>query len=228
MATIFVRTVIIYIVLLVAVRVMGKRQVGELEVSELIITFLLSELAVLPLSNVNAPITHGIVPIVLLISAEVIFSYLTSRSPTLRKIMLGKPSIIINKGVLDEKELSRLRISTAELMSELRLKGIASPEEVYYAIIEDNGQLSVFKKAKYSPVTPADEGIEATESGIAHFVIANGKISGSALSDAGIGEDELYDILKNNGAAVKDVSLLSVDDGGGVYIIKKGRKPNGK
>ena len=223
MASIFVRTVIIYALLLVAVRVMGKRQVGELEVSELIITFLLSELAVLPLSNVNAPITHGIVPVVLLISAEVIFSFLTSRSPTLRKIMLGKPSIIINKGVLDEKELSRLRISAAELMSELRLKGVASPEEVYYAIIEDNGQLSVFKKAKYSPLTPDDAGTASTERGIAHFVITDGKISDSALSDAGLKKDDLYKILKEKGAAAADIHLMSVDDGGGVFIIKKGR-----
>ena len=224
MATIFFRTVITYAVLLVAVRVMGKRQVGELEVSELIITFLLSELAVLPLSNVNAPITHGIIPVILLISAEVIFSFLTSRSPALRRIMLGKPSIIINKGVIDEKELSRLRISTAEFMSELRLKGVASPEEVYYAIIEDNGQLSVFKKAKYSSVTPDDEGIAATERGIAHFVVSDGKISNDAMSCAGIGTDELDRILKENNAALGDIHLMSVDDGGGVFIIKKRKK----
>ena len=221
MATIFVRTVIIYAVLLVAVRAMGKRQVGELEVSELIITFLLSELAVLPLSNVNAPITHGIIPVVLLISAEVIFSFLTSRCPKLRRILLGKPSIIIKKGVLDERELARLRISAAELMSELRLKGIASPEEVEYAIIEDNGQLSVFKKAKYSPLTPVDAGVKSAERGIAHFVISDGAISEDALADAGIGKDSLYKILKENGAAVEDVYLMSVDDGGGVFIIKK-------
>ena len=111
-------------------------------------------------------------------------------------------------------------------MSELRLKGVASPEEVYYAIVEDNGQLSVFKKAKYSPVTPDDAGIDSPERGIAHFVITDGKISDTALSDAGVGKDDIYRILKEKGTAVSDIHLMSVDDGGGVFIIKKGRKEN--
>ena len=116
-------------------------------------------------------------------------------------------------------------MSVAELMSELRLKGAASLSEVDYAIIEDNGQLSVFKKAKYSPLTPEDAGICVTDRGIAHFVISNGEISDAALADAGIGRDELNKILKEKGASVRDISLMSVDDGGGVFIIKKGRNP---
>lgn len=215
MATIFARTIIIYAVLLIAVRVMGKRQVGELEVSELIITFLLSELAVLPLSSVGLPLTHGVIPVILLISAEVIFSYLTSKIPFVRRIMLGKPSVIIRKGKLDLKELSRLRISAAELMSELRLKGVATVDEVFYAIVEDNGQLSVFKK-------------EDGGDGIAHFVVSDGRISDEAIRDAEIERRDVEEILKKKRTAVTDVFLMSVDDGGNVNIIMKERSKKGK
>jgi len=224
MATVFARTIIIYILLLGAMRLMGKRQVGELEVSELVTTFMLSELAVLPIANKNAPLSHSILPVLLLLSVELIFSYITSKSNLLRKIMLGKPNIIIRKGVLDEKELSKLRMSVDELMSELRLKGVSSPEEVDYAIVEDNGQLSVIKRAAASPLTPPDLGLSSCERGIAHCVVADGKISGDGLSDIGKTKSWLNGELEKRNTAIEDIRLMTVDDGGTIFIIMKGTK----
>ena len=222
MATLFLRTVIIYVILLAALRLMGKRQVGELEVSELVITFLLSELAVLPLSNRNAPLSHALIPVLLLLSAEVIFSFLTFRFPLFRRIALGKPSVIINKGKIDTGELAKLRISVAELMSELRLCGVASLNEVEYAVIEDNGKMSVFKNARSSPVTAKDAGAEVVEKGIAHCLIAEGRISGDGLKSAGKSADWLRSFLDEKNTAVSDVFFMTVDDSGEIIIIMKG------
>ena len=222
MATLVIRTLIIYALMLIAIRIMGKRQIGELEISELVITFLLSELAVLPISNKNAPLSHAVIPILLLLSLEVIFSFALSKSALLRKIMIGKPSIIINKGKVDSKELSKLRISMAELMSELRLKGAASLSEVEYAIIEDNGQLSVFKTAGTSPLTPDDAGIAARSRGIAHCVISSGKISQEGLIAAGRDKTWLEFELQKRNTAVSDVCLMSVDDCGDIFLLLKG------
>lgn len=222
MVTLVIRTIIIYLLMLLAIRIMGKRQVGELEVSELVITFLLSELAVLPISNKNAPLSHAVIPILLLLSLEVIFSFALSKSSLLRKIMIGKPSIIIQKGKLDTKELAKLRISMAELMSELRLKGVASLSEVEYAIVEDNGQLSVFKPAGTSPLTPEDAGIDVRSKGIAHCVISNGKVSEDGLRAAGRDCKWLESELRKRGAAVFDVCIMTVDDCGEIFMMLKG------
>ena len=222
MATLFLRTVIIYALLLAAIRLMGKRQVGELEVSELVITFLLSELAVLPLSNRYAPLSHALIPVLLLLSAEVIFSFLTFKFPLFRRIALGKPSVIVKKGKVDSKELARLRISIAELMSELRLCGAASLDEVEYAVVEDNGKLSVFKNAASSPAVSRDAGIKTVERGIAHCVIADGKICGEGLADADKSADWLDRFLKEKNTAVSDVWFMTVDDSGEIIIIMKG------
>ena len=219
MATLFLRTIVIYVILLAAIRLMGKRQVGELEVSELVTTFLISELAVLPLSNRNAPLSHAIVPVLLLLSAEVVFSYLTFKSPLFRRIALGKPSIIINKGKLDRKELAKLRMSIAELIGELRLCGVASIDEVEYAVVEDNGKLSVFKNARSSPLTAEDAGLHSGERGIAHCLIADGRICDDGLAAAGRDREWLLSFLDEKNTAVGDVCFMAVDDSGKINII---------
>lgn len=221
MVSLFIKTLIIYILLVAVLRIMGKRQVGELEVSELVITFLLSELAVLPIVNSSIPVFHAIIPVLLLLALEIAFSLLTSKSAFFRKLLLGKPNIVIRNGKLDMKQLSRLRVSIAELMSELRLQGVSSLEEVDYAIVEDNGRLSVFKTPGAASVTPSDLGLSPQRRGIAHCVISDGKISKSGLADSGKDEKWLECEIKKRGAAIRDICLMTVDDGENVFIIMK-------
>lgn len=120
MITVFFRTIVIYAVLLISVRIMGKRQLGELELSELITTLMVSELAVLPISDKRIPVLYGIVPILVLLSVEVILSQIITVSPAAKRIFCGTPAILIRDGKIDEKALRRARIGVDELMSELR------------------------------------------------------------------------------------------------------------
>lgn len=221
MVTVFLRTFIMYALLLGAIRLMGKRQVGELEISELAITFMLSELAVVPISDKNIPLLYSVVPILILLSVEIILSFAISKSPQFKKLILGRPSVIIKRGKIDQGELKKLRMSVSELMSELRLKGISSVSDVEYAIVEDNGKLSVFTKKSASPLTAEDAEVEVDETGIAHSVVIEGKIYSENMELAGKTEKWIREKIRENGTDTERIFLMTVDDNDNIYIIKK-------
>ncbi len=212
MITVFFRTFIIYIVLLVSMRFLGKRQIGELEISELITTFMLSELAVMPISDPDIPIAYAVVPILILLSIEVILSFSVSRSARLRKFFFGAPSLLIYKGKINVKEMRKLRIGVMELISELRQKDVADILDVRCAILEENGKLSVFPTADSAPVTRADTGIREAESGIGLPVIVEGKFMAASMRDAGVDETWIEQVLEKNGLRRADVLLMTVDE----------------
>ena len=225
MVTVLIRTAIIYVLFTIAIRLMGKRQVGEMQLSELITTFMLSELAINPIQDISIPIAYSVIPLVFLFAMEVISSFLVMKSPFLKKIFMGTPSVIIKNGVLNQRELARLRISLSELLSELRLKDVSSIEDVDYAILEQNGKLSVFLKADKRTVTIEDlQKSKKPSSGIAHALIIDGDINRSGLEMSGKSEKWLLDYLKKNNLEAKDVFLISVDNTNNINIIKKEEK----
>ena len=209
MATILARTVIIYFVFVLSIRLLGKRQVGELELSELVITFMLSELATVPIQNPSIPLSYVLIPLIVLISFEIISSFLVTKSSFIKKIVLGNPSYIIKKGVLNQKELSKLRMGVSELLYELRLKSIDDISSVDYAIMEENGQLSVFEKGK---------------SQLSHAIIIDGSIIKSNLNLLNKDEIWLRNYLEGQNLNQKDVFLMSANDSGTINIIMKEEK----
>lgn len=224
MATVFFRTVIIYFLFILSIRLMGKRQVGELQLSELVTTFMLSELAVNPIQDFSIPIAYAIIPLILLLTFEVVMSFLVTKSNFLKKIFFGNPSIIVQNGVLNQKELSRLRIGASELLSELRLKGFSDISEIDYAILEQNGKLSVFPKAENKPVAIKDLGIKKEEDGISHPLIVDGKINQSNLTYANKTEKWLKSYLARHAINLNEVFLLTCNDANTVNIIIKEEK----
>ena len=209
MATILIRTIIIYLVFIFSIRLLGKRQVGELELSELVITFMLSELATLPIQNPSIPLTYVLIPLVVLISGEIIFSFLITKSNFIKKIMLGNPSYIIKKGSLDQKELSKLRMGVSELLYELRLKDVGDISTVDYAILEQNGKLSVFEKNK---------------STISHALIVDGAVIKSNLELLNQNEEWLNNYLRCHNLKQDDIFLLTSSDDLTINIIMKETK----
>ena len=147
------RTIILYIIVVIAMRLMGKRQIGELQPFELVITIMISELASLPMQDVRIPLIHGIIPIITLLVLEIIISLLELKSEAARAIFCGRPSILIKSGIIDVKELKCQRFNVTDLLEELRLQGYYNLEEIRYAILETNGQLSVITKNETSSVT---------------------------------------------------------------------------
>lgn len=224
MATVLIRTVIVYFALIVMLRLMGKRQIGELEVSELIVTILLSELAAVPITDKDTPLLFALAPSLLLLSLEVILSCVLLRFPKIKTLLAGKPSIVIRGGVLDQKELARQRTGISELLASLRQNGVSDIGDVEYAILEQNGKFSVFPKAPRGGVTPEQLGITPEEPGIAHALIIDRKIIGENLTLAGWNRNRLEQALRKKHLTAKDVFLFSVNDAGDTTIIIKETK----
>lgn len=221
MITIFVRTIIIYFALLFTMRILGKRQLGELEISELITTILLSEIASMPIANQNIPISYAIIPLITIITFEVLFSFLISKFPKIKNLLSSPPSAIIFKGRIQQKELSKNRISVEELLSELRLKNINDPSQVEYAILEQNGLLSVFPKAENQQATLKELGITANENGIVHIIISQGTWNKHNLKLLGKEKEAFEKHLRKKGILQEQVFLLTVDDNDQIQIITK-------
>lgn len=211
MASIFVRTVLIYVILIAMMRFTGKRQIGQLQVSELITAFLISEIASNPVTDSNIPLLHAIVPITVILCLEVIASFLSTKSAIIKKILEGKPSVVVRNGKPVQKEMAKMRMSVEDLFCQLRLKDAPSPSVVDYAIFEPNGQLSVFPLENAPTVT-----------GIAHPVIVDGHIISYVLKDIGRDEKWLGKILADKKIRdIKTVFLMTVDDGDAITVYKK-------
>ncbi|MBR6709377.1 MAG: DUF421 domain-containing protein, partial [Clostridia bacterium] len=188
MLTISLRTVMIYLILIGAMRLMGKRQIGELEISELITTLMLSELATLPIANQEIPMLYAVIPIIILLTLEVCNSMILIKIPRIKNIVSSKPSVLIRRGKFDQRELARIRMSIDELIGELRRQGISSPAEVDYAILEQNGKLTVIERAAARPLTAEALGIPVKDGGLSHIIIADGFVN--ALNLKMTGHDE--------------------------------------
>ena len=177
MHTIFIRTAFLFAVIIILMRLMGKRQIGELEVSELIVTLMLSELATSPISNADIPVSHAIVSIITVLTFEVVTSVILIKIPRIKNLVSPKPSVLIAKGKLDQREMARIRMSIDELIGELRRQGCTSIQEIEYAILEQNGKMTIIPKMKYRQPTLEQMNLSDKETGIAHILISDGYIN---------------------------------------------------
>ncbi len=198
MASIFVRTFIIYIIIAFALRLMGKRQIGELEVSELVSTLLISEIAALPIADPDIPLLNAIVPVLFIFSLEIIISSLKNKSEKLKKIVEGEPIFLIYKGKIKEKALRENRISLNELLCEARLQGIGDVSDIYYSILEQNGQISFLKRGQ--------------DEKIALPLIIDGEIKEESLSFTGISNTGLLEEIKRRALTLEDIFLMTADE----------------
>lgn len=221
MTTCVARTFIIYILLVLVMRVTGKRQIGELEITELVSTIIISEIASNPIANQETPLTFAVVPILLIISFEVIISFLATRSAIVKKIFVGSPSILIRRGEVQPNELTKARMSLEELLCQLRENGMSTIEDVNYAILESDGKLSVIPKATARSVTPDDLSLDVQEVGIAHAVVIDGVIKDEALDGSGKTRAWLEREIRKSKLRLRDIFMMSVDDSGHIYIIKR-------
>ena len=221
----FARTVILYLLIIFALRAMGKRQVGELSPSEFVITLLASELATIPMQNSGTPLIYGIMPILALLALEILISSLFLKSRRIRKIAVGKTSILIENGKINQSEMRRLRLTLDELLEELRLKGFIDINLVKYAILESNGELSVFHFSKYQPATRVDIGKNDDSTFLPHTIITDGVLIRSEIKNLNKTEKWVYNELSKKGiASYKDVFLMQADENGRVCIIPKEKK----
>lgn len=224
MLTIFIRTVIIYFILTIIMRIMGKRQLGELDVGELVITIILSEIATNPITNPDRSLLEAVVPMATLASLEILTSALIIKAPVFKSILSSKPTVLVARGVIDFRQMKRVRISLEELVSQVRQNGIYDLNEVDYAILEENGKMSVIPKNANRQPDKSDMKVYCPDNGIMHLVISDGSVNSHGLSIVKKDRAWLERTLARLGIGIKDVLCMTVDDSGKIFIQKRDNK----
>lgn len=228
MFTIFFRTIILYLLIIGSVRLMGKRQVGELEPSELVLSFLIADLASVPMQDLGFPLHTGIIPILTLVAISTIFSVLTIRSLFFRNLLCGKPSIVMRDGKICQKEMRQNRLTVDELLEELRSAGHRDLETIQYAVLESNGMLSVVQVPEEQPVTLGQLqellGKKATADtrGLPRVLVSDGVLLQEAVKQSGFSSSWVVERCKKKGKLeIKDVFLFILYEDGTYYVEQK-------
>ena len=214
----FLRTVVLYLLLIVTVRLMGKRQIGEMEPAEFVVTMLLANLAAIPMQDSAIPLLSGLVPI---LGLELILAAVSLQSIRMRRLLCGKPVILMQNGKILERNLQRTRVNLDELTMHLREKGIFDLSTVKFAILETNGQLSTLLYAKEQPASARDAGIRVRETELPVTIISAGRILAENLHLAGRDGGWLEAELKRRSLTAEQVLLLTIDAAGTVYLVRK-------
>lgn len=221
MLIVFFRAVILYIVVVFCMRLMGKKQLGQLQPSEFVVTILLSNIATLPIEDINIPVMMGLVPIVTIVSFDVFISYLSLYSKGFRRMVCGSPKIIINEGKIDQPLMKKLRFTVDDLLESLREQQVFDIAQVQLAVVETTGQLSVYVKHSKGTLTPEDANVKVSDDDPPQLIIDNGKVLNDSLALIGFGEGWLEHILDDEKTTLDEVFIMTCDKSGKYNIIKK-------
>ena len=214
MALIFIRTLIIFTVLVVVVRLMGKRQIGEMQPFEFIVTLIIADLACVPMADVSIPIIYGIVALLTLFLLHQLLTLIEQSGEFAKKVVSGKPSVVINKAGVDLKELKRNNMGVDDLIESMRGSGYFSLDELDYAIFESSGKLSALKNGDFDNPNPS----------VPLLLVNDGKISKSNARLMGVDEYVVNGFLRNHNTTLKNTEVLTIDGNGRAYLKTK-KKP---
>ncbi len=200
---------------------MGKRQIGELQPSDLVVTLLISQIISIPIQDTDIPLVNTLIPIFLLVGFEILTSVFNMKSIKFRSFMQGNPVVIINDGNLNQKLLKELRFTIDDLLEALRQKDVFDIEQVQYAIVETNGQLSVLLKPDNDTVTRKDLALQPETQGYKCTVVIDGEIVSQDFKVCNMTENKVRKIAKKEKLEIKDIMLMTVDAAGNHTVIRK-------
>jgi len=204
------RTVLFYFSLILVIRLLGKRQVGQMEPSEFVVTMLIANLASVPLEDWSIPVWGGLVPMGIVFVCERIISWLCLKSIRARRLLCGKPVLLIENGPLLARNLRRTRVNLDELTGHLREQGVLAVESVQFAILETNGSITVF------PYPPGGQKQE-----LPYTVISDGRILAENLQLLGRDADWLRGKLRGKGLKPEQVLLMTLTPSGQIAVFPR-------
>ncbi len=224
MLIIFIRSILLYIIVLIVMRLMGKREIGQLQPFELAISIMIADLASTPMADTGIPLTNGIIPILALLVMHLVISILNIKSIKARQILCGKPSILIYRGKINEKNLKKERFTVNELEERLRGNNIVNIGDVEYAILETSGQITVIQKPNKRTTIPEDFGIEPEYEGIAYDLVVDGIVMYENLKILKKDYDWLKKQVNKFGILPEQALLVTIDGKGNFFCQKKEEK----
>ncbi len=201
------KTVFFYFFVLIMYRIMGKREIAQLGVIDLIVSLLIAELIAISIEDVRSNVLIAVAPILSLVILELLLDYISLKSRRFQSIFEGKPSIIINAGKINFKEMVKQRYTIDNLLLELRQREIKSLEEVDYAFLETNGKLSIFKKKMFDKNYPMP-------------IIIEGVVQEKTLKYIKKNREWLNNILLKSGEELDDVFYAFYKDSK-LFIVPK-------
>lgn len=198
------KTIFMYFFIIFVYRLMGKKELGQLSIIDLIVSILMAELIAISIESNDKSILTSVVPIMVLVLVQILVSYITLKSEKVRDIIDGKPTVIIKNGKLNFTEMSKIRYSLDDLLTQLRLQGVKSIDKVKYAVLESNGNLSVFNDNSDYPLP----------------LILDGVIDYSVLKNIGKDYSWILSILKKKNIELEDV-FYAFYTSGKTFIIER-------
>jgi uncharacterized membrane protein YcaP (DUF421 family) len=212
MVIVVIRATILYCVLLISMRIMGKGELGELQPFDFVVSLVLAELAVIPMGDLGAPLSHGFIAIATIMFLQCLISYITLKSNKARKVICGRPSILIDHGVFNVKEMKKLRINVNDVLGQMRLKGYYNVQDVDYLIIETNGDFSIIGPVE-KPGTRCKR--------IPVAVILDGEIMYKNLEQFNLKEEDLKKELRKNKLKQEQIIYGFLDENNKYFFYRK-------
>lgn len=206
MLIVFLRALILYFIVFLVIRLMGKRELSKVQPFELAIIILISDLASAPMSSRGISIFDGIVPIVTLLVAYIIFTLLIKSSNKVQDVVCGTISIIIKDGKIIEEELAKQQYTISDLMSQLREKDVFKIQDVKCAMIENNGNISVIKNTDQMNNIPLN-------------IIEDGKLSETNMQILNMTEKDVEKLLKKEKKTLEEILVGTMDENS-VFIFQ--------
>ena len=215
MFVVSIRTAILYLLVVFMIRLMGKRQIGELQPYEFVITIMISDLASLPMQDTRYPLLQGIIPILTLLFLKTVLTQLGLKFQSTRKFLDGEPCILIRKGKINYECLKKQQLNIDELMEELRIANYFNLEEIQYAILENDGQISVLPTNYNYSKGISENKASSSEVCFPKILISDGKINKNSLTSINKDEEWIMNTLKNhNIKSIKHVLIALYDTQG--------------
>lgn len=217
----YMRTIILYLAMIVVIRIMGKRQIGQMEPSEFVVTMMVANLATIPMEDDGIALFAGLIPICTILGVELVLSHLNLKNSKIRRLLCGKPVILIENGNILQQNLRKVRITLDELTGHLREKDVLDLKSVQYAILETNGNLSVFPYPSQMPASAQDAGVQVREQSLPITIISDGELMAHNLTLTKKDRQWLETVLEENQADIPSTWLLTVDQQDHITFFRK-------
>ena len=217
----YIRTLFMYLLLVMVIRLLGKRQVGQMAPSEFVVTMLAANLATVSVEDPDATPVCGVIAILTILGAELTLSWITMGSQTMRRLLCGKPVILIDNGQLLQQSLRKTRVTLDELTGKLRAKDVMDLTTVRYAILETDGSLSVFLYPRYAPASAEEAGIAVRQTSLPVTILEDGVLLEENLQKAGKDSAWLRGVLRDRQTEQEDTLLLTVDEENHIFFLRK-------
>lgn len=224
MINLLIRTFIIYIAVIAVMRLMGKRQIGQLQPFEMVITIIIADLAAMPMQDEKIPLLRGIIPLVVLLFLQVVFSYIIFRNKKFRNWLNGTPSVLIAHGKINHTVLQQSMISFSDILEAMHGNGISDLGDIDFAILETNGNISFFQRPEFQGTQKCDINADISSDRFSYPLIMNGRFLPNYINFTSENENSITKKINNLGRTVNDVIFCYIDSSGNLQTIFKSSK----